>query len=43
MHFVVIAVILDWFEIFHFPVDAMFYYPVAIQSDWINETWAWIA
>ena len=36
---VVITVILDRFEkVLHFPVDAMFHYSIAIQSDWINET-----
>ena len=36
--YVVITVILDWFEILHFLVDAVFYYPIAIQSDWVDET-----
>ena len=36
---VVITVILDRFKKFlHFPVDAIFHYSIAIQSDWINET-----
>ena len=37
--YVVITVILDRFEkILHFPVDAVFYHLIAIQSDWIDET-----
>ena len=37
--YAVITVILDRFEkILHFPVDAVFYHLIAIQSDWIDET-----